>query len=300
MSLAGWVLRAAARSGFNLAQPALSLLAGPWLWRGLMDQAAAHSGPGRRAGGLAALSFDVDFRADVAALDGLLNQLARLGLKASFACVGYWIEKFPAEHASLVQAGQEIVNHTQSHPDNEEIDLRRHFHQLSGRDLRYQIEAAHRIIEEELGVRPRGFRAPHFGHQHTEEVYPILAELGYTYSSSTLAWRPPSWGWPRPAAGGRLWEMPVSVCPRHPFSSFDTWHFIRKRPSRHRPGDFLRYLEKLIEAAVRDGLPLALYFDPRDFSGSGACRQALELLAESGLETVPFGQWAERLGRPGR
>jgi peptidoglycan/xylan/chitin deacetylase (PgdA/CDA1 family) len=299
MSLAELVLALAA--GTDLAEAAASLLLGPAVGQALLARASAHAGPGRAAGPVVALSFDVDFRADVAALPDLVARLTRLGLTASFACVGEWVRRYPAEHRLLVDSGQEIVNHTQTHPDNEELDPGRHFHRLAPSELLTQVTAAHRTIEEHLEISPVGFRAPHFGYQHTAQVYPILAELGYAYSSSTLASRQASGGWPIPAAEG-LWELPVTVCPRHPFSSFDTWHFLRKRPSRHRPDDFLDSLAHVLEASGRLGLPLAFYFDPRDFDrrggrAAGRCAQALDLLAGSGREIVGFGGWAGRLGK---
>ena len=298
MSLSSAIIKTAAAAGSNLVESGASLVLGPWLGRGLRQEAAAYDGPGRSAGARCAVSFDVDFQEDVLALDRLLNHLAKHSLKASFALVGQWVERFPEEHRALVAAGQEIVNHTLSHPDNEELDPGRHFHLLSQADLEAQIRGGHELIAEHLQVRPTGFRAPHFGHQHTEAVYPVLQELGYAYSSSTLASRSPSWGWPLDAGHG-LWEMPVTVCPRHPFSSFDTWHFIRKQPSRHKPGDLLRSLEVLVQAALDNPLPLAFYFDPRDAGRPdgrpGECLQALELLAGSGLNLTTFGGWAADL-----
>lgn len=282
------LLKALSRLGSLTLENAASLLLGPWLSQGLWR--AASGGRPR-----AVLSFDVDFRADVAALEDLLGELERRSLKASFALVGHWVRTEPGPHRAIAAAGHEILNHTLTHPDNEEIDPERHFHLLSGPELREQVLAAHRLIEDALGVRPSGFRAPHFGHQHTEAVYPVLVELGYRFSSSTLASRSPSFGWPHPAAGGRLWEIPVSVCPRHPFSAFDTWHYRRKRPNRHRPGDFLAQLAGLLRTARSLGLPLNFYFDPRDVVRDGEGRAALDLLAASGLAAGSYQDWLNEL-----
>ncbi len=278
---------------------AASLLLGPWLNRGLYSAAAEYDGPGRAAAGTVGVSFDVDFLDDVKALDRLIEELHRRALRASFAVVGHWVREYPGAHKALVAAGHEIVNHTLTHPDNEEIDPKRHFHRLNAEKLRNQIVAGHQIIEDVLGVRARGFRAPHFGHQHTEAVYPILTELGYDYSSSTLASRAPSFGWPHPVGGG-LWEMPVTVCPRHPFSSFDTWHFIRKEPNRHRRGELIAALKKLLEAGRERETPLFFYFDPRDVAADGECREALDLLAGSGLKAAPFAEVLEECRKGNR
>ena len=202
MSLSATIIKAAGRSGSNLVESGASLLLGPWLSRGLRSLAAAHQGPGRVAGPRCAVSFDVDFREDVLALERLLIHLGALSLKASFAVVGDWVREYPREHLALVEAGHEIVNHTLSHPDNEELDPHRHFHLLPPEVLEEQVRSGHELIAETLGVRPRGFRAPHFGHQHTEAVYPILRDLGYLYSSSTLA-PPLALLWLAPSRGRR-------------------------------------------------------------------------------------------------
>lgn len=294
MSLAGTVVGLARNR--VMVENAVSLLIGSWLGRALVKDQANNPGRLAAAAGVVALSFDVDFEEDVLALPDLVRFLDYLGLKASFACVGAWVERYPDQHRLLVEAGHEIVNHTQTHPDNEELDPDRHFHHLSPNDLRAQIRRADRIIRDILGVSPRGFRAPHFGYQHTEAVYPLIAELGYEYSSSTIASRCPTLGWPH-RTGNRLWEIPVTVCPVHPFSSFDTWHFVRKQPSRHSDGDFTEALGQRLDQAREYDLSLAFYFDPRD-SGPGApCREALELLAGSDLTVLSFAGLVDRLGR---
>jgi len=285
--LARTVLRTIARLGSVQVENGASLLLGPWLQEGLLEGAGGYQGPGREIAGRIGLSFDVDFRADVEATDGLLAHLGRLGLAASFACVGHWVREYPRQHQAIVAAGHEIINHTLTHPDNEEIDPARHFHRLAATELRDQVAGAHRIIEDELGVSPMGFRTPHFGYQHTESVYPLLIELGYAFSSSTIASRTPSFGWPYRVANGRLWEVPVSVCPHHPFSSFDTWHFVRKQPSRHAPTDLVRALAGLLEESRP--LPLCFYFDPQDAASGGVCHEALGLLAASGKQVGPLG-----------
>lgn len=291
--LAQKALKAAAASGSILVESGASWLAGPWLNQGLMAGAASFQGPGRALigpGGGAALSFDVDFKEDVAAIGPLLDILARLSLKASFALVGAWVERFPEEHRAIAAAGHEVLNHTMTHPDNEELDPDRHFHQLATADLRDQILGGHRVMEEQLGLEVKGFRAPHFGYQHTEAVYPVLRELGYAYSTSTMASRSPGFGWPVQTGGG-LWEIPVTVCPRHPFSCFDTWHYVRKTPSRHQHGDLEADLVAILSLVLEKGLFLSLYLDPRDVAAKGGCRRALEMIAASGLETAPYRDW---------
>jgi len=75
--------------------------------------------------------------------------------------------------------GHEIAAHSQSHP--------RSFHRLSRVELRSEVKACSRSIEDRLGVRPVGFRAPSY--LIRAELLDVLEEENYLYDSSLL----PSW-----------------------------------------------------------------------------------------------------------
>jgi len=62
--------------------------------------------------------------------------LEQYRLPASFACIGKWIEEFPEVHRGLVDKGHEIINHTYSHPDNEQLDPNRKFNELDQKEKR--------------------------------------------------------------------------------------------------------------------------------------------------------------------
>ena len=73
------------------------------------------------------LSFDCDYPEDVEAIPAIVDMLKPYRYHASFAAVGYWVEKYPREHARALEYGHELMNHTYSHPDNELLNPGRKF-----------------------------------------------------------------------------------------------------------------------------------------------------------------------------
>ena len=161
------------------------------------------------------LSFDCDFPRDIEALPELVDLLDRYGVKASFACIGQWITAYPDEHRHLVAAGHELINHTQTHPNlyHPGYDYARapglsrdYFNRIGAEARRGEIEACHATFAEVLGVEPVGYRSPHFGTLHVDDVYPVLAQLGYRFSSSLAAGLNVLQGRPFQVADG-LWDV---------------------------------------------------------------------------------------------
>jgi hypothetical protein len=230
------------------------------------------------------LSFDCDFPDDVHALPDLLTVLAKHRLKASFACVGAWIERFPREHALILEYGHEIVNHTYSHPDNELLNPGRRFRYISREEKKEEIERCHEVCSKILHYEPKGCRIPHFKNLFTEEIYGILVELGYTYSSSTWLTNTLSHGLPFEAAKDIV-EFPLSTCPKHPFTVFDTWHSLNTPRLAHRlvhrgPEQYKNLFKKLLHLGLETGSYLNIYIDPLDVKQIPAFESILELLSD--------------------
>lgn len=240
----------------------LARLGAPSLHDLLRDQ----GGPWR-GGPTFILSFDVETRVDCAALPGAVRSLADRGLLASFACIGAWIDAYPSEHRALIDAGHELLNHTDTHPWHEELGERRRFDLLSDDDLAAQILRANEKIKA-LGARPLGFRAPHFGVQHTRRAYPLLRAAGLRYSSSTMSIRMPHGGVPTQIDG--IWEFPLSACPRHPRSLLDSWHCTTAPDARHREGeDLVDLYREVLVLLERTGAFGCVYWDVRVLSAPG-------------------------------
>ena len=250
------------------------------------------------------LSFDCDFPRDIEALPRLVSLLERYGYTASFACLGRWIRQFPDAHRALVASGHELVNHTDTHPNlyhpdygyaRQEGYRRERFNQISPLERQQEIERGHAACVEVLDCAPAGFRAPHFGNLHMEDVYPMLRALGYTFSSSVVAAASASGGTPFRTPEG-IWEFPVSPCPAHPLGVFDSWHSLGKHRAAHaRPGELAALFAELAGTVVRDGGYVNVYFDPRDSLESGELERVLQYLRRASLEVVGYGGLVERL-----
>jgi len=249
------------------------------------------------------VSFDCDFPRDIEALSEVIHLLEARNLRASFACIGRWIRAFPDEHREIVSAGMEILNHTETHPNlyhpgydfARGDDLaRERFNEISSERRRSEIEACHQTCVEILGYAPAGFRSPHFGNLHVDDVYPVLADLGYLYSSSALAHSTDSGGLPFRHISGVL-EFPLSPCPRHPFGVFDSWHSLGKRNGAHaEAGQMTQLFRQHAELILAKGGYANVYFDPRDMLNSGELVRFLDYLQDSGLEVVDYGTLASR------
>ena len=179
-----------------VVQKAATYLAPGGIYAALMEQQADQSA-------YCTLSFDCDFPRDIEALPGVLELLERHCVVASFACIGQWVRAYPEQHRALVAAGHEIVNHTETHPNLYHPDYdyarvselsRERFNQIAPGERRLEIERCHETFVEVLDCAPEGFRTPHFGVLHVDDVYPVLADIGYRFSSSKVAAAPPSWG----------------------------------------------------------------------------------------------------------
>jgi hypothetical protein len=146
---------------------------------------------------LAALSVDLDEVACYTAIHGLpapaeacahaiydkavprFEQLFdALGIRATFFAIGSDLGYTGARAAirRLHAAGHEIGNHTLSH--------RYDFTRLPAAEIQHEIAQGVRAIEDVIGRRPRGFRAP--GYTITDAVFEQLAALGVEYDSSVF------------------------------------------------------------------------------------------------------------------
>ena len=252
------------------------------------------------------LSFDCDFPRDIEVLPQLIKLLERYACCGSFACIGQWVREFPEEHRALVAAGHELVNHTETHPNLFHPDYdyacveglnRRRFNQITASERQGEIEQCHHTFAQILDYVPQGFRTPHFGHLHVEDVYPMLRDLGYLFSSSVLA-SGPGGGVPFKTSAA-VWEFPVSPCPDHPFGVFDSWHSLGKHHGAHQnPGDLAGLFAILGEQVERQGGYVNVYFDPRVAMDSGELERMLQYLSASSIEVLGYGLLAERLRVP--
>lgn len=243
------------------------------------------------------LSFDCDYEKDLEALPVLLNLLKKYKTKATFACIGLWIEKYPEVHKDILKNGHEILNHSYSHPDNEELNPNKKFNEISPDERKEEIERCHLACKNILNYEPTGFRVPHFARLFTRDIYRILRDLNYAYSSSTRAIGTSENGQPF-LTEEAIVEFPLSPCPAHPFVIFDSLHTTSERVTgaQHKNCDnFYKWFTRLINVAIRTDSYINVYFDPQDIVKVSSFEKVLEYIRkrENEIQVTTYRQIIE-------
>jgi len=194
--------------------------------------------------------------------DGILRlfQLFEMHeIKATFFITGQIAEKHAWIVKKIHRDGHEIACHGLTHEKNECL--------LNKTNQKQRIEDATRIIEEKIGSRPKGFRAPCL--RANETTLKVLDESGYVYDSSvvptfvpgyygslTAPLKPyhPSSESMEKEGSYKLLEIPVSVNPLIPFPFSAAW-------MRNLGSSWVKFGIKMNFAL---GNPVMFYVHPRD------------------------------------
>jgi polysaccharide deacetylase family protein (PEP-CTERM system associated) len=176
------------------------------------------------------------------------------GVKATFFTVGEVARRYPQLIGEIVEAGHELACHGDVHL---QID------KMTPQQFRSDMQRNLTALEAAGAKDVVGFRAPTFSlTARTVWAHEVLADLGFTYSSSVLPAGNPLYGWPefgkeaRKVAGG-LWELPVTL------------HTIPGMPLPIAGGVYFRVLPFFltrwaIGKNIGQGLPVVTYFHPYD------------------------------------
>jgi len=183
----------------------------------------------------------------------MIELLDEAGIKATFFVLGKVVEKFPDTVREVHVAGHEIASHGYGHelvftitPQRFRDDVRRSIDLLAGI----------------TGKRPIGYRAPAFSiTAQSLWAPPILAELGFKYSSSVFPF------------AGRRYGIPTAPRFVHRWSTCDLIEFpmtTARLLGRNRPvcgGGYFRLLPGwMARAAIRrvnrEGHPAVIYMHP--------------------------------------
>ena len=139
----------------------------------------------------------------------LLDMFAASGVHATFFTLGWVAERHGGLVRRIVAEGHELASHGYGH---ELID------RIGEAAFRADVSRARAVLEDAGGVAVAGYRAPTFSlGTRTPWAHTILAEAGYRYSSSIYPIRHDLYGSPDaprapyPAAGGALWELPMTT-----------------------------------------------------------------------------------------
>ncbi|MDT9597756.1 XrtA system polysaccharide deacetylase [Sphingosinicella rhizophila] len=142
--------------------------------------------------------------------DTVLQLFDDAKVKGTFFILGWIAERYPDLVRRIADEGHEIASHGWDHKRVFEMDRA-----AFGADL----ERARRTIEDACGQSPSGYRAPSFSiDARTPWAHHVLAEQGYSYSSSVAPLRHDHYGWPsaprfayRPLSDAGLIELPVTT-----------------------------------------------------------------------------------------
>jgi len=223
----------------------------------------------------------------------LIDILGRQGARATCFVLGSVAERFPVLVKDFYAEGHEIATHGYGH---------RAVYTLTPEEFVADVRRARTIIEDIIGERVLGYRAPYFSiTQQSTWALPLLAELGFTYDGSTFPlhrryYQFPNWAG-CPDGGrfphvltypqGRLIEVPCTTV---------------RVLGQNLPlagGALLRFCSVgifcwAIRYANKRGWPAVFYLHPHDLDAEELRRP----VAGESLHTR-FLRWFFRLGREG-
>jgi polysaccharide deacetylase family protein (PEP-CTERM system associated) len=238
-------------------------------------------------------------------VDRWLAFLARHRARCTFFTVGDVARRYPRSVERILADGHELACHGNDHEP---------LNRLDPDGLRRTLEQNRKELEK-LGARNViGYRAPTMSlTADTRWAHRVLAELGFTYSSSVIAAKNPLYGWPGfgeecVKVEGGLWEIPVSLTNvpgvKVPFAAGT---YFRALP-------FL-LIRELFRARLRAAKPVVGYFHPWDidteqerfgfpelngfytwlvYYNRGQVLPRLDRLLREQVEIVPYAEFVAR------
>lgn len=236
-----------------------------------------------------------------------LDFLRRHGSRGTFFVVGDVARAHPDLVRRIAAEGHEVACHSHAHLPLEGQDPAR-FRD----DLLRALDALRAAGAD--GVR--GYRAPYFSLTgRTRWAYPVLAELGFSYSSSVLPARSPLYGWPAFGAEPRVvdgvLELPVTLL-RTPLLSVPDgggvyfrvlpWPLLRRslRAQEAAGRAVTGYLHPYDVDTARDGFahPGFSRWGPGNWlmhANRGAVLARMERVARLGFDFQPYGGYTDAL-----
>lgn len=184
----------------------------------------------------------------------VLELLARRRVSGTFFILGWIAERAPGLVRAIAGAGHEIASHGYDH---------RRVFTMTPEAFRADLHKARGLIEDACGMAVTAYRAPSFSVDgRVRWAHAVLAEEGYSYSSSVAPIWHDHYGWPetprfswRPLADADLVEVPVT-----------TAVFLGRRLAAAGGGFFRRLPYSVSRWAIdqvnRAGKPAMTYFHP--------------------------------------
>lgn len=143
-------------------------------------------------------------------IDRILDLFDEAGIKSTFFTLGWMAERHPIMIRRIADKGHELASHGYDHARVFTLDRA---------TFAEDIAKAQKLIEDASGQKVSGYRAPSFSiDKRNPWAFEVLAEQGYTYSSSVAPVAHDHYGWPEaprfafnPIPGSPLVEIPVTT-----------------------------------------------------------------------------------------
>jgi peptidoglycan/xylan/chitin deacetylase (PgdA/CDA1 family) len=127
-----------------------------------------------------ALTIDLGESATRRSCEALLNWLEAHNIKATFFLTGWFIRNFPDITQRIARHGNELGNHTDTHP---------HCPRISSAEVQDQLDVVVELLcRQRLAISPHAYFRPPYG-EYNRRVVEAAAALGYrtvTWSVTTV------------------------------------------------------------------------------------------------------------------
>lgn len=248
------------------------------------------------------LSFDCDTDQDAKAAIKLHPELIKLGIKPVYAVPGQILEGNASIFKEIFETGGEFINHgyrRHTYYDNDAGEFRSCFFydQMPINRVEEDIRLGHESIHKTLGVKPKGFRTPHFGtfqkKVHLNFLYSVLIELGYAFSTSTVplngCLHGPCY---TPVSNVKMYEFPVTGLLDLPLAILDSWRFWNGVSCRFDFDSYQKEVMAIIEMLMGKNYPalINLYADPLHVSDVSSFVGIFSMIAKRGVQFVNYSQ----------
>jgi hypothetical protein len=241
------------------------------------------------------LSFDCDTDRDIEVVSYVSDVLNNMGVKAVYAVPGQLIEKGTQVYRGLLKAGNEFINHGYRQHTvfaNGQYISTLFYDRLNETEIIKDIRDGDDVLQDILGIVPRGFRVPHFGtfqsKQHLAFLHRILKKMGYLYSSSTVPLYAFRHG-PIHDING-LYEIPVSGCYDMPTTILDSFSFLYAPRKNVNEQVYVYQFKKMVDFFTKHNLPSILnyYVDPSQVYEFSAFYEAVSYAIDKGVTNVIY------------
>jgi peptidoglycan/xylan/chitin deacetylase (PgdA/CDA1 family) len=200
------------------------------------------------------LSFDCDTEKDIEVVEDVHARLNKYKINPSYAVPGELLKLGSDVYSKLKKNGAEFINHGYlSHTSYNEINrsyLSTLFYdQLTNNEVKEDIIKGHHNFIDVLGEKPLGFRTPHFGtYQKSSQLkflYAVLADLGYSFSSSTTPVEG-MWNGAIQKKNTGIFEIPVSGSYDYPARILDSWGYRFSPTRKLNENDYMDQFKKMM------------------------------------------------------